>query len=267
MASRTPAAVFDATRRVALWSRLAATGIVLLALGLIATQQPSGLQRQEPPPIRMIVETTLPPPPPPAPEATVRPSQEPQTKAPVRPQARQPAGSTAPARPTAAQPAVSPSALPPRPAAQLPSSGGAAAAGTPRTPEIARAAPSQRGPAAPGQGLSAGSRNTLRSLECQRLDPQDRPPDCPSQGARLQADADAANGPQYRPEQVAGFSRVEAQARYAAGLRAPCQQENGAQASVCVPIGPAPSRVRSPEEICRAQGLSNCVPLPKPDRP
>jgi hypothetical protein len=112
-------------------------------------------------------------------------------------------------------------------------------------------------------GLGQASRATLRGLECQRLDPADRPPDCPAQGDRLMADAEAANGPQYRPERARGRSRAEARALFQTGLRDPCQMEDGSQAQVCLPIGPAPSRVRSPEEICRAQGLSNCVALPK----
>ncbi|MCU0882525.1 MAG: hypothetical protein MUF14_07650 [Hyphomonadaceae bacterium] len=252
---------------------MAAAVLVLLALGLIASQGSSGQAGKEVPPIRMVVETTLlPPPPPPAPilQIPVLKSPQPKTDSPDRttllperrdarpdPGSRQPtAQNNLPAASEPAPTAGTQAGLPPRPAGMEPSG--------PSTTGTTRDGPPD---GAGGAGLSAGTRNTLRALECQRLAPEDRPPDCPAQGARLQADAAAAAGPQYRPENAQGFSRGEGDARFAAGLRDPCQTESGARAQNCIPIGPAPSRVRSPEEICRAQGLSNCVPLPKPVTP
>jgi hypothetical protein len=249
--------------RLRAWSLAIATALIGLLGVLVASSHQQGAPPQEPPSIVMVLDTgVLPPPPKPVPPPILDPA--PPVAAPELPAARPDAR-----RSNSANPPEQPSlnrATEQRPVLQL-DDRSATAPGP--TPQIATAPVAGNGSATSRDtagstrpSVSAATSRTLRALECERLAVEDRPPDCPPQGARLMAAAEEANRPRPDPERAPGRSRAERNALFKTGLRDPCQTESGARAQVCIPLGPAPSRVRSAQEICRAQGLSNCVDLP-----
>lgn len=240
-----------------------ATALIGLLGILVASSHRQGAPPQEPPAIVMVLDReVLPPPPKPVPPPMLDPARP--VVAPELPTARQDARRSK----SANLPAQRSLNRATEPLSVLQLDDRSATAPGP-TPQIATApvagndtATSRDGAGSTRPSVSTATSRTLRALECERLAVEDRPPDCPPQGARLMAAAEEANRPRRDPERAPGRSRAERNALFKTGLRDPCQTESGARAQICIPIGPTPSRVRSAQEICRAQGLSNCVDLP-----
>lgn len=108
------------------------------------------------------------------------------------------------------------------------------------------------------------TQQTIWAQECEKIDQEDRPKDCPLSN-RARRIIEAVNSRSSNPERQMGFSRAEYNARRYAGMREKCEMENGSMATICIPLGKKPPRVRTPYEICMEQGLGGCTSVPLPN--
>ena len=114
------------------------------------------------------------------------------------------------------------------------------------------------------RGVGEITQQTIWAQECEKIDQEDRPKDCPATN-RTRRIIDAVNARPSNPEREMGFSRAEYNARRYAGMREKCEMDNGAMATICIPFGKKPPRVRTPYEICMEQGLGGCSNPPLPN--
>lgn len=112
--------------------------------------------------------------------------------------------------------------------------------------------------------ISNKSLAVIHALECERVDIKERPKDCPPSSTARKI-IEEAQKPKYTGQFTKGQTNAEINAKRYAGWRDKCETNSGEKATICIPFGKKPYRIKTPYELCIEKGLGGCTRPPMPD--